>query len=236
MRRQSLLLPILLCPCLGLAQSKKPLPLPPAQPQYKQEPSNSRQNFAFAPIRASSTRYPDQVEPDAAFTIEEIRATREVDLFIPEVRAKDVAWDKATQVTTVALERIGLVATDKTEFNRFPSDLALELRALNLSKHFVLVFRPKDQSVFAAMAKDVELLGDRELGELVCDLRGCAFIIDGKFQFTDSGCQVAMTIDSRVYGNLKDDGKPKTGPGNLVPSEWMDTRKLITRIKDSIPR
>lgn len=217
----------------GQAQGKSPLP--PAQPQFKQEVSTPKQSFAFAPIKASSTRFSDQVESDAAFTTDEIFATRGVTLFVPDVQTQDAAWQKAVQATTAALERIGLVATERGEFGHFPSALALELRSLNLSKRFVLVFRPKDQRVFATMAKNVELLGDRELGPLAYDLRGCAFVIDGQFYFTEKGCQVAMTIGSRVYGTLVD-GKTTAGPGDLVPAEWMDTRKLTTSVRDSMPR
>lgn len=233
MRILTYALAITLAALPALAQGKKPLP--PAQPQFKQEVSATKQSFAFAPVKASSTRFSDQVEADAAFSTDEIFATRGVTIFVPDARTQDAAWEKAASSTTTALERIGLVATDRTEFKGFPSDLAMELKSLNLSKRFVLVFRPKDQKVFATMAKNVELLGDRELGMLAYDLRGCAFVIDGQFYFTEKGCQVAMTIGSRVYGNLLG-GKPDTGSGNLVPAEWMDTRKLATVIRDSMAR
>lgn len=47
---------------------------------------------------------------------------------------------------------------------------------------------------------------------------------------------MALTIENRVYGNLIDAGKPASGSGELIPSEWMDTRKLTAIIKGSMPR
>lgn len=217
----------------GVAQGEKPLP--PAQPQYKVDPSTPKQGFIFAPIKASSTRFSDQIEPESASTAAEAFSARGVTIFVPDARSQDAAWEAAAQSTTEALERIGLVATAKTEFNRFPSVLALELKALSLSKRFFLVYRPKEQKDFADLVKGVELLGDRELGPVSYDLRGCAFVIDGQFYFTEKGCRVALTIENRVYGNLIDAGKPAHGPGELIPSEWMDTRKLTAIIKGSMP-
>lgn len=218
----------------GLPQGKRPLP--PAQPQFRVEPGAPKQGFSFAPILASSTRFPDQIEPDVAATADEAFHGRGVAIFVPGVRSQDAAWEKAAQLTTEALERMGLVAAAKTEYNHFPSVLALELKTLNLSKRFFLVYRPKDQKAFADLIKEVELLGDRELGPVSYNLRGCAFVLEGQFYFTEKGCRVALTIENRVYGNLIGDGKPASGPGDLIPSEWMDTRKLTAAIKDSMPR
>lgn len=217
----------------GLAQGKRPLP--PAQPQFKVEPSSPKQGFFFSPVRASSTRFPDQLEPDTAASAEETFALHGVTIFVPGARTPDAAWEKAAQSTSEALDRIGLVATSKAEFSRFPSVLALELKSLHLSKRYSLVFRPKDQKVFAELTKGVELLGDRSLGPVSYDLRGCAFLINGQFYFTDKGCQVALAIENRVYGNLIDEGKPAAGPGDLIPAEWMDTRKLTAIVKGAMP-
>lgn len=216
------------------AQGKTPRP--PAQPRFKTEPAAPRNDLAFAAIKASSTRFSDQVEPDTAISADEVFATCGTTLFIPDARTQDVAWEKAVQSTTTALGRIGLVPTGKADVNRFPSDLAVEIKSLRLSKRFILVFHPKDQESFAALVKGVELLGDREIGGIDYNLRGYALVLDGRFNFTDKGCQVSMNIGNKVYGNLISEEKVSSGPGDSIPTEWMDTHKLTANIKSTLPR
>lgn len=209
-------------------------PPPPAQPRFKVDPVAPKNEVIFASIKASSTRFSDEVPPETAMTEDEVFRTHGCTIFIPDVRTQENAWSSIVQSATKSLERIGLVPASKKAITQFPGSIALELKSLQLSKRFTIIFHPKDQDDFAATMKGIELLGDRELGPVSYYLRGFALVLEGQFHFTEKGCHVSLSITNRVCGQLLSEDQSKPGAVDAIPDEWMNNRKVTSSIKDAL--